>query len=80
MAPKKMVLGGKIAAQRRKARKDVGSLRSNRVGAKTIPRYLAAVAQFLAFLQMWAMPLALTLQEMDYQLQDFLEFLWERGA
>ena len=80
MAPKRRVLGWRSQAQRKQARQKLGSLRYNRVKGTTIPRYLFAVGEFLLWLNLWVIPLACSMQEMDHQLQDFLEYLWESGS
>ena len=60
-------------------RANKGRLRDARVNAKTLKRYVLAVSRFWNWLIANNMPLALTYEELDGQICNWIEVLWEEG-
>ena len=61
-------------------RSRVGTLRDNRVCAKTLARCKEAVLYFISFLGSIAAELAVDYEQLDQQICSFIEYLWADGA
>ena len=74
-----MPKGQASKAERRAARKLLGPLRSRKVSAAVKKRYHEAVALFLAWLQSEGKKLPQHEEDLDEEVQDYAETLWEEG-
>ncbi len=75
----RVILGPPVKAQRAANRATIGRLRDNRIAATTLRRYLHAVSLFHFWLQFVGHALADDYEELDRQLQEYIEVLWEEG-
>ena len=67
-------------AARQTSRQERGRLQNNRVTDPTLTRYRAAVSSFVNWLGTFGMHPATEQEELEGQVCDFLEALWEQGA
>ena len=81
MPPKgsKRILAAASQATRAADRREIGSLRDNRVRGRTLQKYQRAVSMFLAFNMFHGVCLAADMDVLDQQLCIFLEALWAEG-
>ena len=78
MAPKQ-VLARRTPQQRKKERRELGTLMSLVVAPRTLDRYFQAVSLFLEFLQLHAYPYPSTFLSLDGLLCEYIEYLWQNG-
>ena len=76
---KRQILALRGKQRRRLSRQQVGSLKSNLVSVGVMLRYKKCMLKFFHFLAACSVPLACTLYDMDCQLQDFVDHLWNEG-
>ena len=77
--PPKLTLNVADKQQRRLLRARVGSLRDNRVNAKTLMRYRDATHRFLSWLEWMGLERPVDWEEMEKVLCDYLEAIWSEG-
>jgi hypothetical protein len=65
--------------ERANERAAIGRLSANRVSERTRQRYLIAAEQFLAWVRGHGLPHASTWEELEWQLTEYVEYLWETG-
>lgn len=70
---------GASRSERAAARAKIGRLRDARIAKRTLGRYTTAVAWFEAWRKAAGLRQAQGLAELDAQLADFIETLWEEG-
>lgn len=79
MPKRKAKLEGRTKEERKKARKDMGSLQSLTVQPATKKRYNQAVDRFLQFLNREGLALPTARSKLDVLTAEYLEFLWQEG-
>ena len=79
MPPKRRIRAGQDRVARQAARRPLGSLKDRRVGPDARKRYHAAVVLFYHWLFVCLLPTASCYEELDTQLQFYLEHLWFEG-
>ena len=79
MPKRKARLEGRNKEERKKVRKEMGSLRSLTVQPATKKRYTAAVDKFLQFLNRESLALPTSRGKLDVLTSEYLEFLWQSG-
>ena len=79
MPKRKARLEGRDKEERKKVRKEMGSLRSLTVQPATKKRYTAAVDKFLQFLNREGLPLPTLRSKLDVLTAEYMEFLWQSG-
>ena len=60
-------------------RRNIGSLRDNRVNRTTLARYNLALSQFFDWILLVDLQEARSYEELDWQAGHYLEHLWEEG-
>ena len=60
-------------------RASIGRLSVNRVNERTRQRYFLAAERFLAWIRTCGLPSAPSWEELEWQLTEYVEFLWEEG-
>ena len=79
MPKRKAKLEGRTKEERKKVRKDMGSLRSLTVQPATKKRYTEAVDKFLQFLNREGLHLPKERCKLDSLTSEYLEYLWSEG-
>ena len=79
MPPRKRALAHETVAGRKAERARLGRLRDLKVGVHARQRYYKAVGLFLQTLGAWHIPLAATFEELDRQLEEYIDMLWSEG-
>ena len=80
MAKKKqMSFAAQSKEERKKVRKNLGSLKQLTVQPKTRQRYEAGLDAFFAYLQREGLSLPKRRDQMDPLVSDYLEYLWSEG-
>ena len=79
MPKRKARLEGRNKEERKKVRKEMGSLRSLTVQPATKKRYTAAVDKFLQFLNREKLTLPTSRGKLDVLTAEYLEYLWQSG-
>ena len=57
----------------------MGRLKDQRISLRTREAYTTAVHHFLTFVTLVGMPLGTTVEALDTQLGEYMEYLWEYG-
>ena len=76
---RRQIVEGAERAERRARRQELGSLKSLVLRPSTIQRYEKAFRAFLVYLGNQKLFLASTKTELDHQLEDYLDWLWQDG-
>ena len=79
MPKRKARLEGRDKEERKKIRKEMGSLQSLTVQPATRKRYTAAVDKFLQFLNREGLALPTCRSKLDILTAEYMEFLWQNG-
>ena len=64
---------------RRVRRAKVGRLKDQKISLRTRDAYTTAVHHFLTFVTLVGIALGTTVEQLDTQLVEYIEYLWERG-
>ena len=75
----KVILSRPTGAHRATLRSKLGRLQDNRIAITTTRRYVNAVSSFWFWLSGERRELAISYDDLDRQLVDFLEYLWQEG-
>ena len=70
---------GASREDRRSERANFGRLSDRRVNDRTRNRYYSAVDGFMQWLRLWQLGHAATWEELEWQLMEYLETLWQEG-
>lgn len=79
MGKKRQIVEAHEKEERKKRRKELGTLHKLTIQPSTVVRYEKAFRQFLQFLSNHKSSLGSTKEVVDSQAQEFIEFLWEEG-
>ncbi len=79
MAPSKKVLATALKEQRKEERAKVGALKSLTIQPNTKIRYLRAVFVWQCWFALAGLAAALTWDQLDHQVSEYLEMLWAEG-
>lgn len=77
MGPKRQIVDCRDKQERKRRRKELGTLHDLTIRPSTVIRYERAFKEFLSFLQCQKQPLGSSKEKIDSQA--FLEYLWEEG-
>ena len=80
MPPKRRIGAGRMTAQaKQQARRAIGRLSEARLRPTTVAKYNKAVVDFLEFLAWQEWEEATNLDDLDIQISDYIEYLWDVG-
>lgn len=77
---KRQIVEAVLPADRKRRRAELGTLKSLLIRPSTVVRYEKAFSAFVNYLQGQGETLAPTIQGVDHQASDYLNWLWEEGS